>query len=80
MCGFRAFRAESLRRVAPLLDKLDEPQYVAAEMFIRFARAGLKVSEIPIHLAARGHGVSYKGLVRYGLGVARAILKGHFIQ
>ena len=80
MCGFRAFRTPSLRRVAPVLDRLDEPQYVAAEMFIRFAREGLTVSEIPIHISARGYGVSYKGLLRYGLGVTKAILKGHFIR
>jgi glycosyltransferase involved in cell wall biosynthesis len=75
MCGFRAFRVDSLRRVQHVFAQVDEPQYLAAEMFIRFAREGLTVAEIPIHLEARNFGVSYKGLARYGWGVTRAILK-----
>jgi glycosyltransferase involved in cell wall biosynthesis len=74
MCGFRAFRARSLRRVQHVLAQIDEPQYLAAEMWIRFAREGLTVVEIPIDLAGRSSGVSYKGLVRYGWGVAKTIL------
>lgn len=75
MCGFRAFRADSLRRVRHVFAQVDEPQYLAAEMFIRFAQEGLTVAEIPIHLANRSSGTSYKGLVRYGWGVTKAILK-----
>jgi len=75
MCGYRAFRASSLRRAAHVLDRIIEPQYLAAEMFIRFSREGLSVSEIPINLSARGFGMSYKGLFRYGWGVTRAIVK-----
>ena len=74
MCGFRVFKADSLRRVHYVLDQLQEPQYLAAEMFIRFSRAGLTISEIPIHLVDRQHGMSYKGCMRYGWGVIRAIL------
>ncbi len=75
MCGFRAFRVSSLRKVDHILTEMQEPQYIAAEMFIRFSRAGLKVTEIPIDLSDRGSGLSYKGFVRYGWGVTRAILR-----
>jgi CBS domain-containing protein len=46
MCGFRAYKCESLKKVARLLDSMYEPQYMAAEMFIRFSKAGLKVEEV----------------------------------
>jgi len=75
LCGFRAFRRDSIARVAPLLNIMIEPQYVAAEMFIRFSRAGLCVTEIPIHLADRGWGASQKGVFRYGVGILRAITR-----
>lgn len=75
MSGFRAFRAESLRRCVSLVEDFQEPQYLAAEMFIKFSRSGLKVGEIPIHIDSRTVGVSYKGLVRYGWGISRAIVK-----
>lgn len=73
MCGFRAFKTKSLARVAHLLDEMLEPQYIAAEMFIRFSKAGLSVEEVPIRLRERKSGQSYKGLVRYGFGVLKAI-------
>lgn len=75
MCGFRAFRASSLGSIAPVLDSILEPQYIAAEMFIRFSRAGMKVTEVPINLRQRRSGKSTKGLIRYGVGVLRAILR-----
>ena len=75
MCGFRAFRTASLRRSAYVLDEILEPQYIAAEMFVRFARAGLTVGEIPIILTDRKTGASTKGLFRYGYGVISAILR-----
>ena len=75
MCGLRVFRARSLAEIAPMLDEMLEPQYLAAEMFIRFARAGLTVAEAPIHMRDRTFGQSYKGLVRYGYGVVRAALR-----
>ena len=75
MCGFRAFRKDSLSRVASLLDAMIEPQYIAAEMFMRFAGVGLHVEEVPINLRDRTSGYSYKGLFRYGFGVLKAILK-----
>ncbi|MEE9382977.1 MAG: glycosyltransferase family 2 protein [Nannocystaceae bacterium] len=75
LCGFRAFRATSLRRVAPILASMLEPQYIAAEMFIRFSGAGLRVAEVPVVLRNRTSGTSHKGFVRYGLGVLKAILR-----
>ena len=75
MCGFRAFKRDSLKAIAPVLDNMLEPQYIAAEMFIRFARAGLTVEEVPIRLNDRSSGVSYKGLIRYGTGILRAIAR-----
>jgi glycosyltransferase involved in cell wall biosynthesis len=75
MCGFRAFKKESLAKVEGVLDKMLEPQYGAAEMFLRFARAGLTVEEVPIDLKERTSGDSHKGLIRYGVGVLRAIVR-----
>ncbi len=75
LCGFRAFRFESLSRVEHILDSMIEPQYLAAEMFMRFAKAGLKVEEVPIVMKARVSGMSYKGFVRYGFGIIKAIAK-----
>lgn len=75
MCGFRAFRASSLQRVAHIFDDMLEPQYIAAEMFLRFSKEGLTVEEVPINLHDRGFGFSYKGLFRYGWGVTRAIIR-----
>jgi glycosyltransferase involved in cell wall biosynthesis len=75
LCGFRAFRRDSIARAAPLLNFVIEPQYMAAEMFIRFSRAGLRIEEIPVHLAERRWGVSRKGVLRYGFGILRAIAR-----
>jgi glycosyltransferase involved in cell wall biosynthesis len=75
LCGFRAFRRQSIARVTPRLNFMIEPQYVAAEMFIRFSRAGLRIEEIPVHLAERGWGVSRKGVLRYGFGIVKAIVR-----
>ena len=78
MCGFRAFKKSSLLKVNHLLDAMLEPQYLAAEMFLRFSRVGLKVDEVPVHLQDRTSGQSSKGLARYGFGVLKAILKTIF--
>lgn len=74
MCGFRAFRVDFLSRNQHLLDELVEPQYYSAEMLIKFAKAGMTVTEIPIKLEKRTFGRSYKGFVKYGVGVAWAII------
>jgi glycosyltransferase involved in cell wall biosynthesis len=78
MCGFRAFRKDSLLKVESLLDTLLEPHYIAAEMFLRFAKVGMRLEEVPIHLNDRSSGHSYKGLFRYGFGVLKAIFKTLF--
>ena len=52
-----------------------EPQYIAAEMFIRFSGAGLKVQEVPVVLRNRTTGTSHKGFIRYGFGVLKAIAR-----
>lgn len=75
MCGFRAFNVNALRRVIHVFDQMLEPQYLASEMFIRFSNAGLKVGEVPINLQDRKKGHSYKGTLRYGLGVLKAIIR-----
>ncbi len=72
MCGFRAFNFQALSKVENILDSMIEPQYLAAEMFLRFAKAGLKVEEVPIVMNARASGMSYKGFVRYGFGILKA--------
>jgi glycosyltransferase involved in cell wall biosynthesis len=75
MSGFRAFRTDSLRRCNSLLNDFLEPQYLASEMFIKLSRQGMNVCEIPIHISSRGFGFSYKGLIRYGWGVFRTIVR-----
>ncbi|MFC1812824.1 glycosyltransferase family 2 protein [Thermodesulfobacteriota bacterium] len=75
MCGFRAFRTKSLKKVIASLNNSIEPQYLASEMFVRCSRAGLSVGEIPINLLERSSGNSYKGEMRYGFGVLRALTK-----
>lgn len=75
MSGFRAFRTSMLKRCHSVLDDYLEPQYLASEMFIKFAKDGLKVAEIPIHIGSREFGISYKGLARYGWGVTRTIVR-----
>lgn len=76
MCGFRAFRRSSLVRVLPILDGMLEPQYIAAEMFIRFGRAGLAIIEIPVYIDHRNSGVSTKGMLRYGTGIFKSAVRG----
>lgn len=75
MCGFRAFRCSSLRRVSTQIENMLEPQYLAAEIFIRFAQAGLTMTEVPVVLEDRQSGASSKGFVRYGVGVLRTIIR-----
>jgi hypothetical protein len=75
MCGFRCFRVSSLKKVIDVLDNMLEPQYMAIEMFMRFSKAGLTVSEIPIVMCERSSGSSYKGVFRYGFGIFRAMIR-----
>lgn len=75
MCGFRAFRGESLKRIVHILDQIIEPEYMASEMWIRFAKENITVAEIPVDLSMRKHGFSYKGLFKYGWGVISTIIR-----
>ena len=75
MCGFRAYKVDALKSIEDVFDQMLEPQYLAAEALIRFSKKGLKVVEIPIHLRPRASGESYKGFIRYGMGVLKAILR-----
>lgn len=77
MCGFRAFRGGALRKVAPTFDDMLETEYLASEMWIKFAKAGLTVAEVPIMLSERKHGSSRKGhaFLRYGFGIIKTIIR-----
>ena len=78
LCGFRGFRRVSMEPIATKLDRMLEPQYLAAEMFVRFSHAGMKVSEVPIHLKPRSSGFSRKGVLRFGFGILKAIVRALF--
>lgn len=75
MCGFRTFRASSVRRHLAVFDSMLEAQYIAVEMFMRFGKAGLRIEEVPVHIASRRHGFSTKGVLRYGTGILYAAIK-----
>lgn len=75
MCGYRAFRGSSLKKIVPLFDKMTSKNYIASEMWINFAAAGITVGEIPITLKGRKYGFSSKGLFRYGWGVMCSIIR-----
>jgi len=76
MCGFRAFRGEALKKVKLFFDDIAEPEYIASEMWIKFAQAGLKIANVPITLSGRNYGISYKGKIfRYGRGIISAIIR-----
>jgi glycosyltransferase involved in cell wall biosynthesis len=75
MCGFRAFRGSSLNKIVPIFEQTTSTNYIASEMWIKFAAAGITVCEIPINLKGRAYGFSSKGLFRYGWGVSSAIIK-----
>ena len=75
MCGFRAFRCRSLKKIKYIFDEMVEPEYIASEMWIRFSRERLIADEVPITLFGRKHGFSYKGLIRYGWGVISTIIR-----
>ena len=75
MCGFRAFRGDSLREMVPIFEQVKEPQYLASEMWIKFSQSGFSATEIPINLGERKKGFSYKGLYRYSWGVISTIIR-----
>jgi len=75
LCGFKAYRTTSLKLVPHVLEKPLETQYIAAELYIRFGRAGLNIGEIAVNIKERKHGKSHKGTLRYGIAVAWIILR-----
>lgn len=75
MCGYRAYRTDSLAKIMDELNGLLENNYTAAELFMRFSDSKLKVSEIPIDIKARTSGSSSKGTIRYAIGIAKTILR-----
>lgn len=75
MCGFRAYNIKAIRNIQDVLDQILEPQYLAAEALIRFSKNGLNIAEVPISLKDRKTGKSYKGFLRYGLGILRAVIR-----
>lgn len=75
MCGYRAYRVSTLKRIKHLFSDFKEPEYMVSELWIKFAMAGVSAVEVPIVLTQRRHGVSYKGLFRYGWGVVSTIIR-----
>lgn len=75
LCGFKAYRAKKLKEHADVLEKVLEPQYIASELYIRLARRGFTVAEIPIHIDLRDSGMSTKGNFRYGIKILKSIFR-----
>ncbi|MGD2249940.1 MAG: glycosyltransferase family 2 protein [Candidatus Methanofastidiosia archaeon] len=73
MCGFRVFTAEGLQKFCYGLNQ--SRQYMAPEIFIKASRCGLTVEEIPVHIVERPHGRSWKGMLKYGYGLIKTIVK-----
>ena len=73
MCGFRVFKSEALAKFCYTLEQ--SRQYMAPEIFIKAARAGLTVTEVPVHISARPYGTSWKGMLKYGYGLVKTIVK-----
>jgi glycosyltransferase involved in cell wall biosynthesis len=53
--GFRAIRGKSLAMM-----RLEEPRFSAPEIIIEASRAGLRMTEVPVHIRSRSHGESKK--------------------
>jgi hypothetical protein len=69
--GFRAFRMSRMS----LLD-LREDQFQTSEVILEAAKKGLTITEVPIHIALRTHGVSKKGAsVSYGFFFFKTMIK-----
>ena len=75
MCGYRAYRIKTLKKIGFIFDTFKEPEYMVSELWIKFSLLGLKIKEIPVTMNERRIGVSYKGLLRYGWGVFSTILR-----
>ena len=55
---------------------LREEQFQAAEIIIEAAKKGLRITEVPITMTSRKHGVSKKGSdSAYGVNFVKSIVK-----
>ena len=69
--GYRAIRASRLAEIAFTEDQFHNP-----ELLLGAARAGLRVTDVPVTIRRRASGESKKGTnLRYGLGFLRVIVK-----
>jgi hypothetical protein len=69
--GYKAFRMPAMARL-----DLREDQFQASEVLILAAKNGLRVGEVPIHVAQREHGESRKGTnFHYGFSFFKTIVK-----
>ncbi|MBF0353677.1 MAG: glycosyltransferase family 2 protein [Alphaproteobacteria bacterium] len=69
--GFKAFRISRMRLLL-----LKEDQYQSSEVIIEAAKRGLRILEVPIHIAVREFGASRKGKhLTYALFFLKTILK-----
>ena len=75
LTGFRAFRRSSVEREMAMLGQMLEPQYLTPELLIRLGRSGFSVAEVPVNIRNRIHGVSTKGLLRFGFGILRVVVR-----
>lgn len=80
MCGFKAFRMQTLIMHKNIYDQVIETQYLASELYIRFAHRQLSVVEIPIHIDTRKSGTSRKGTLRYGIQVIKIMVRVWMIE
>jgi len=74
LCGFRAYRVSSLKKVMHIFDDYYNAQYNATEMFIGFAYEGIKIAEISVDIKPRASGKSYKGNLKYGVNILIAVV------
>jgi len=69
--GFKAFNVEKMSAL-----DLRQDQFQSSEGLIASAKKGLRISEVPVHISRRGHGVSRKGgNVSYALFFLKAVAK-----
>ena len=69
--GYRAIRASRLSEIVFTEDQFHNP-----ELLLGAARAGLRVTDVPVTIRRRASGLSKKGTnLRYGLGFLRVIVK-----
>jgi hypothetical protein len=69
--GFKAFNVEKMSAL-----DLRQDQFQSSEVLITSAKKGLRISEVPVHISRRGHGVSRKGgNVSYALFFLKAVAK-----